>query len=278
MKKFFMTWQFLSAHIIAKVNLSCYSTPIFLVLFLHIVFLTFNTSITRIKFMDTDILEKFPDQKPVRVFLPIEDEKERTRVQAVFKRGEEGRFRLLFAPGELPEHIDVMREAIIGVDLGGPSLSIEAKIRGVDDNEQGLDMVLIHSVSHEQSREFFRVDATTHIVSRPFAGSDDEQWELSGESIDISGSGVLAVFDREVPEAKFISLQLTLPTEDEKTGKNDVVEVVAHQVRSQRRDDGRYQVAFHYDDVSEEDRDKIIGSCFILQRKMLRLRVRVKED
>ncbi len=230
--------------------------------------------------MDSDILEKFPDQKPVRVFLPIEDDKKRFRVQAVFERGEKGRFRLLFAPGELPENVDVKKEVLIGVDLGGPSLSIEANIRDVDDNGQVLDMVLIRSINHEQLREFFRVDATTRVVSRSFScpGSSTEQWEIAGESIDISGSGVLAVFDRELPDAKFISLQLTLPTEDERTGENYIVNVVAHQVRSRRQEDGRYQVAFHYDDVSEEDRDKIIGSCFVLQRKMLRLRVRIKED
>ncbi len=230
--------------------------------------------------MDSDILEKFPDQKPVRVFLPIENDKKRFRVQAVFERGEKGRFRLLFAPGELPENVDVKKEVLIGVDLGGPSLSIEANIRDVDDNGQVLDMVLIRSINHEQLREFFRVDATTRVVSRSFScpGSSAEQWEIAGESIDISGSGVLAVFDRELPDAKFISLQLTLPTEDERTGENYIVNVVAHQVRSRRQEDGRYQVAFHYDDVSEEDRDKIIGSCFVLQRKMLRLRVRIKED
>ncbi len=228
--------------------------------------------------MNSDILEKIPDKKPVRVFLPLTNEKEPYRVQGVFEHEKESIFRLLFAPGELPEGIDIRREAMISVDMGGPATSLEAKIKDVADNGQLIELELVKSVSHGQMREFFRVDASTPVISKPFANNNSaaEQWEVAGESIDISGSGILATFDEKIPEAKFISLQLTLPTED--VEENEIIEIIAHQVRSYQREDGRYQVAFHYDNISDEDRDKIIGACLILQRKMLRLKVRIKEE
>ncbi len=231
--------------------------------------------------MNCDILEKIPDKKPVRVFLPLKNKEETHRAQAVFEQGGDCQFRLLFAPGELPKEVDTAREALIRVDMGGPTTSIEAHIRKMADSGQVLELELTKSVSHEQMREFFRVDAATSVVSKPFTNTHfatDQHWEIAGESIDISGSGILVTFKEKIPESKFISLQITLPTENEQTGENDVVEIVAHQVRSYRLEGGGYQVAFHYDDISDEDRDKIIGSCLILQRKMLRLKVRVKEE
>ena len=51
-----------------------------------------------------------------------------------------------------------------------------------------------------------------------------------------------------------------------------------HAVRAQQLHDGRYEVAYHFDDISTEDRDKIIGCCLVIQRKMLCMKVKVKED
>lgn len=229
---------------------------------------------------DTDILQKIPDQKPVRVFLSIKNEHEQYRAQGIFERTEAPKFRLLFTPGELPENIDLSKGVVVSVDMGGPTISIEANILERAENDQALNMTLTKSINHEQMREFFRVDAVTPVISKSFSGSrsQKEKWLIAGESLDISGSGVLATFDRKIPDAKFITLEITLPTEDPQTGENETVEIVAHQVRSQELDDGRYQVALHYDDITDEDRDKIIGSCLVLQRKMLRLKVRLKEE
>jgi hypothetical protein len=54
--------------------------------------------------------------------------------------------------------------------------------------------------------------------------------------------------------------------------------VLAHQVRVQELHDGRFEVAYHFDDITIEDRDTIIGCCLVLQRKMLRLKIDVKDS
>jgi hypothetical protein len=70
-----------------------------------------------------------------------------------------------------------------------------------------------------------------------------------------------------------IRLEITLPTEPAET-----VKMLAHPVRAVQIDDDRWEVAFHFDDISIEDRDKIIGCCLVIQRRLLRLKVPVSSS
>ena len=115
----------------------------------------------------SDILKNVPDAKPVRVFLPIKESKERYRVQAVYQKTEAPRFNLLFQPGSLPtDAIDESEPCLINIDMGGPNISIEAMISS--SSIQALEMMLKKTISHDQMREFFRVDATTQVISKSF--------------------------------------------------------------------------------------------------------------
>lgn len=226
---------------------------------------------------DTDILNDIQDGKPVRIFLPIRDRAERLRSQCIYYSAHLPKFKLVFKPGALPEdELDFSQPAIISIDMGGPSVSIEAKILSVD-NQQTLDMTLLKSISHEQMREFFRVDAVTDVISESFhtevVNAEKSSWSLEGKTIDISGSGILAVFDSRPPVDKQSKLVITVPFPEPTT-----VTVLASKIRSRELPDGRHEVAYHFDDISTEDRDKIIGCCLIIQRKLLRLKVQVKDQ
>ena len=70
-----------------------------------------------------------------------------------------------------------------------------------------------------------------------------------------------------------IRLEITLPTSD-----MEVISALARPVRSQKISDRYYEVAYHFEDIANEDRDKIIGCCLVLQRKLLRLRVQVRSQ
>ncbi len=91
--------------------------------------------------------------------------------------------------------------------------------------------------------------------------------------MDISGSGILALFPNTPPTDKQVQLEIFVPSIEPET-----VKVVAHQVRVQQLNDGRYEVAYHFDDITMEDRDKIIGCCLVLQRKLLRLKAQILEN
>jgi c-di-GMP-binding flagellar brake protein YcgR len=160
--------------------------------------------------------------------------------------------------------------------MGGPIVSLEANILNVT-NSQTLEMVMMKSINHEQMREFFRVDAVTNVISKAFEtnvfDNDSEQQAISGRTVDISGSGILAIFEDQPPQTHHIRLEVLLPSASPET-----ITVFAHQVRIQELHDGKFEVAYHFDDISDEDRDKIIGTCLVLQRQMLRLKVQVRNN
>ena len=225
---------------------------------------------------DIELLASIPDEKPVRVFLPITGKTERYRVGCILKKTGDTAFQLLFQAGVLPtEMLDTAKTCIITVDMGGPNISIEARISKIV-GEQTLQMAIERSVSHDQLREFFRVDATTSVISSSFTpeffDTQGEPWTMKGKTIDISGSGILAIFSEPPPPDKQVRLELALSTADSGT-----ISVLAHPVRSMKISENHYEVAYHFDDISSEDRDRIIGYCLIVQRKLLRLKVQVKD-
>ena len=225
----------------------------------------------------TDTIENIPNSKPVRAFLPILGTVERYRVSCMLEKATVTEFDLLFRKGELPaDSIDSNKTCLIIVDVGGSTVSIEARVLNVP-NDQTLRLRVEKSISHEQLREFFRVDATTEVISSSFIpeffDSEGNRWRLKGKTIDISGSGILATFKEKPPTDNQVRLEFTLPT-----GDKEVISVLAHPVRCQQLDTNNYEVAYHFDDVSAEDRDRIIGCCLIIQRRHLRLKVQVDDS
>ena len=222
-------------------------------------------------------LEQIANGKPVRIFIPLKNRQDRIRAQCIYQQSSPPKFSLIFKPGVLPvDEIDSTESAIINVDMGGPTVSLEANIVHIA-NSQTLDMVIQKSINHEQMREFFRVDAVTTVISKSFATAvfDDDSEELAtpGKTVDISGSGILALFNDKPPQTEHIRLEIALPG-----AESDTISIFAHQVRIHELDDGRYEVAYHFDDIADEDRDTIIGTCLVLQRQMLRLKVQVRDS
>jgi len=225
---------------------------------------------------DIDILKNIPDGKPVRIFLPLKDSKQLYRAQCVYQKSDPPKLSLLFKPGFLPvDDISLSQPCIISIDMGGPNVSLEAMIQKVA-SPQILQMIVKKSISHEQMREFFRVDATTKIISKSFHtelfGNKNKAWSVEGSTVDISGSGILALFPEKTPADRQIRLEISIPSAEPET-----ITVLAHQVRAVKLEDNRYEIAYHFDDISTEDRDKIIGCCLVIQRKLLQLKVQVKD-
>ena len=160
--------------------------------------------------------------------------------------------------------------------MGGPTVSLEAMIQKIA-NRQTLQMIVRKSISHEQMREFFRVDTVTKVISKSFHtelfNDKNEPWSSIGQTVDISGSGLLAIFEDKPQAEQQVKLEVTVPSVEK-----DTIKILAHQVRMQQLHDGRFEVAYHFDDITTEDRDIIIGCCLVIQRKMLRLKVKVNKD
>ncbi len=225
---------------------------------------------------DTNSLDKIPNGKPVRIFMALTHGTERYRAQCVYHKTEAPKFSLLFRPGILPvDEISLSDPCIINIDLGGPTFSLEAAIQKVA-NSQTLEMIELNTINHEQLREFFRVDSTTKVISKSFLpeiiGNKGKPWAIQGQTVDISGSGLLAIFPERPPKDRQVRLEISIPSAEPET-----IKVLASLVRCQEISDGYFEVAYHFDDISSEERDTIIGCCLVIQRKLLRLKVQVKD-
>lgn len=226
---------------------------------------------------DIDTLQTIPDGKPVRIFLPLTNSDERIRAQCIYQGTKPPVFKLAFKPGILPlDLLDPHQACIISIDMGGPTITLEAMVRNII-NSQTLEMILNKSISHEQMREYFRVDAMADLTVNSYHNNlvprQDEAWTIAGMTVDMSGSGVLAVLPGKPPEDKQVILKIAIPS-----SPGTIVEVLSHPVRTNELSDGRYEVAYHFDDISVENRDAIIGCCLVMQRKLLRLKVQVKDN
>jgi hypothetical protein len=227
----------------------------------------------------TDFINTIPDAKPVRIFLPLLGEDKRQREQCIFQKTTAPHFNLLFVPGTLPVgNLDTTTSCIINLDIAGRIISLEAMIQKVV-GEQVLEMIAQKTISHEQMRDYFRVDLTMPIIARSQVPEDTEDtevqeqyWQIPGTTIDISGSGLLAIFNHKPPADKVVKLKLILPNDHGST-----LSFLASPVRTSEVEKNRYVVAYHYEEINDEDRDRIVGQCLLAQRRMLRLNVLVKD-
>ncbi|MGL1931600.1 MAG: PilZ domain-containing protein [Desulfotalea sp.] len=220
-------------------------------------------------------LENIEDGDVVRAFLPIKESKEKFRSNCTFQFIKANSFHLNFADEVLPaDELLLKKAAIITFNIAGTSTSLEAVITEVvSDNCILMEMVTVFS--HEQLREFFRVDAITEVITKGFpstlSNKKKEGWIIQGKTLDISGNGILAIFPDRIPKNEIIILKIVLPNENQET-----ISLTATEVRSQRLDDNKWEIALRFENVQTEDRDKIIGCCLNIQRKMLQLKVRVR--
>ena len=203
------------------------------------------------------------------------DNREKQRVGCVYQEVDPPEFLLLFTPGSLPVlEIDKNRTAAVLLDIRGQSISLSVDIKQILNN-QTLRLIAREVINHEQLRDYFRVDVSAPLVARPALPENDlameEEWILSGETVDVSGSGLLALFSTPIDQDKPVRVDLVLPT-----GDVQPIQTIAHVVRSRKIADDQYQVALHFDQIKPEDRDRIMACCFEIQRKHLRLKVQVK--
>lgn len=222
-----------------------------------------------------NILSQISDEKPVRLFLPILNADERLLIHCIFKKTESNYFNLLFPPGTLPVNtIDQSTSCLISLDVGGQNVSIESKIVAIV-NDQTLKLIQQKIINHEQMREYFRVDCTVPIIIKSIIpegfSSSEEYWEIVGTTVDLSGSGLRASFKTKPPARTQVRLELALPLIN-----TTIVKTIASPVRITRLTENLWDAAYQFDQIEEEDQDTITGHCMATQRRLLRLKVKVK--
>ncbi|MCP3178444.1 PilZ domain-containing protein [Desulfuromonas sp. KJ2020] len=215
------------------------------------------------------LLSHLQDSKVVRVFVPLKNG-DRKRLDGVAKVVNDTLVEVSFLPDQLPvSDIEILQKALISLDTGDGTLSLNCSIEKIVSDEKLL-LMATESISHEQKREWFRVDGNFAVkywpVTEKGAPSGDT---ATGETIDISGGGVRLAVKECLPVRTRLRMEIEMAEHGEK------VTCIGRVMRVIRTFSGRSQMGVQFEDMENEERDKIVAFCLAEQRRQLRLKVQV---
>lgn len=217
-----------------------------------------------------EILDKLNDNAPTVVDIPS-DQGDALRCKALLIKKEPPLLELLFPPNSWTE-ADLKMGAYcnLAVEHKGLAVNLIARLDNIVGNRR-LHFTAREPVSPEALRDFFRVSINTQIEASYFAGPQEvktQTWKMVGTTIDLSGSGVLALFAEKPPSSNRIQLVISMP------GDEASIVCLANVVRCYRLRKNRYQVAFHFENITAKTRDQLVSICLQEERRQLRENVR----
>lgn len=223
--------------------------------------------------IESELFNHLKTHKVGNISIPLKDG-EKIHLECVVIAQSPEKLEAHFLPDQLPaEALDLDGRCHLRFDVGGPTLSVITRIEKVE-NDRKLLLRAVETLNHQQRREYFRVDVQLpvkiqNISDKPFEFPSGDLFG-DAEGINISGCGIMVVFNDPLPAETLIRLKINLPEPRPAT-----VSCVGHVVRQTEKRRGGYQVALHFDEINQEERDKIIAFCLIEQRRQLRLKVQV---
>lgn len=213
-----------------------------------------------------EIFERISDKAATLVDIPAKNGDD-FRCKAVLLKKESPVIELVFPPDSWEEsRLMLGADCNLVVEHEGRSINLIARLDTVS-GPRRLQFTAREPVSPESLREYFRVLINIPIEASYIAGPREvkaKTWKMVGTTIDLSGSGVLAVFAEKPSTTHNIQLIMTMP------GEEPPIVCLADVVRTYRLRRNRFQVAFHFGVVSGKTRDQIISCCFQEQRRQLR--------
>lgn len=220
----------------------------------------------------SNLVKSIQDNQPASIQLAT-TEGYAVSIDCVYKESHAPSFFLVFPPGSIPPDVDTTAPCLVTLaDETGTSFAITARILDVT-SERSIELTATKAIDPTTLREYFRVDLRTALTISYEAmdPGSSRNWQLKGQTLDISGSGVLGIF-ADAPSNNqniFIDIRLTHPEK--------FIQCIGHVVRTNRLRGGRWQVALHFDNITTKDRDAIITNCLWEQRRQLRERVQTTQ-
>lgn len=214
------------------------------------------------------IIKKIKDSEVAKLRLTGRNG-EPVHLDCIYKEAESPNFFLVFPPKTIPDDLEMSQECTVAINSQDDSLVLTADIESRQ-GDRTLEMTGKEIIDPVSLREYFRVLYRTTVTASfepTSVDSNTRSWKLEGSSVDLSGTGVLAIFPQELENRHNIFLEFNLPE------VNVTVQCVGRVVRTKRIRKSRYQVALHFDHITRKNRDAIITACLQEQRRQLRERM-----
>ena len=215
-----------------------------------------------------DIYDYLHEPKVLQASIPLLDSR-RLRLRGIARVSVPPKIEVTVPADQLPgNEIDRAEKCLLYIDAVGATITLITAIDAIENNSL-LKLTNLESVSHEQKREFFRIDAQMAIDAHKLL-PPPEDGTCAGLSINISGNGILVSLPEPLAVDQKVKLRISLPDPI----ATDIV-CIGRVVRSEKRKKERYRVAFSLTTIGEEDQDKIVSFCLAQQRKHIRLGVQI---
>jgi hypothetical protein len=221
------------------------------------------------------LIDKIQDSSSVLVDLPLKNGNH-TRLLCVLKKTESPSFELLFPPDILQSfQIDTEAPCRLAVKQADKPITILAILNAFGEDQRSIQVTGKEPINPELLREYFRVSIRTSVRAafEPVSGGlGRKSWSMDGETVDLSGGGLLANFPAAPSAHSGIRLEIDLPS-----SPDEPLVVIANVVRTYQLRKKRCQVAFHFDSIEQRLRDKIISCCLQEQRRQLREQIQTEQ-
>jgi hypothetical protein len=215
----------------------------------------------------TDTIRKIPDSQPAEINIPLTSGNS-VQLKCIYKESIAPGFFVVFPPKQLPATIDISKSCMIAIKGEEHALTFTAKIEAIK-GDRIIELTAQKSIDPTSLRTCFRADLRTTITASYEPGPEEraKEWSFSGETLDLSEGGTLAIFPSEFANKQRIRLHITLPHI-----KTDL-HLQGHVVRTRRLRKERWQIALQFDHISQKECDLIASCCLMEQRKQLRERI-----
>ena len=215
-----------------------------------------------------DIYDYLNEPKVLQASVPLVDSR-RLQLRGVARVSTPPKIEVTLPADQIHgDEIDRAEKCLLYIDAVGATITLITTINAIDNNNL-LKLTNLESISHEQKREFFRIDAQMAVDAHKLP-PPREDGTCTGTSINISGNGILVSLPEPLVVDQKMKLRINLPDPIATD-----IECIGRVVRSDKRKQGRYRVAFNFTTIGEEDQDQIVSFCLAQQRKHIRLGVQV---
>jgi hypothetical protein len=216
-----------------------------------------------------DLIRNLQDSQPAEINLQLLGDASQVQFKCVYKESNAPNLFLVFPPKQLPLNIDVSKSCFVAVKGEEKTIAFKAEIKNVN-GDRVLELTAQKSIDPTSLRTFYRTDLRTPISVSYTPDPDEkaEAWSFIGETLDLSGGGVLTLFTNEFPNRQRIAIHIRLPH------TNNEINCLARVVRMIRLRKERWQIALQFENLSQKEKDTIVASCLSEQRRQLRDNVR----
>ncbi len=217
-----------------------------------------------------ELIKKIQDSQIAEINLQLL-EGGSVQLKCVYKESEAPHFFLVFPPKQLPANIDTSKGCLVAIKNSEKAITFKAGIEEIK-SDRILELFAQKTIDPVSLRTYYRADLRTPISATYEPGPEEraKPWSFSGETLDLSGGGVLAIFPNEFPNKQRILVHIPLPNTD-----NKEIRCLAHVVLTQRLRKERWKIALQFDNLSQKEKDFIVSCCLSEQRRQLRENIQI---